>query len=299
MAALLTAPWWVTIATRHGLSPFLSAAHAAAQDSPSWFARVFSIWRLQFTGEPYLPFAALLMVIGLFATTSVAPRALLSAWLFFTYVLEPRGGTLFMMVPGSMLAGLGLQALLQTQVHNTHELPIEAAGLAGTLRGRQARLFLGFLSIYMLVAGYVTPLKVLQRATLQEAQLSAMRWIRDNTSPDSAFLLVTNGQPLLDPASDWFPALAERVSLATVFGQEWKPGLDFGRKIDDYNDLQACTDEGTQCLEAWAWASGKRFTHVYFGPDASGSPLARDLGNSTQYRILFFRKDVLVAERIR
>ena len=63
--------------------------------------------------------------------------------------------------------------------------------------------------------------------------------------------------------AEWFPALAQRPSLATVQGTEWLPGNRFPQQKQLYEKLTNCVTEDLKCVEDITRQSGLDFTHIY------------------------------------
>lgn len=107
-------------------------------------------------------------------------------------------------------------------------------------------------------------------APLSPQDQTAMHRVSQNTNPASAFIILplsvgtgsTDGLFWTDRASEWFPALAERHSAATVQGQEWVG--DFDRAIQNYGALEKCEEKDVSCLETWSVSTGRPFDYVYF-----------------------------------
>lgn len=287
---LLTAPWWITILGTHGLVPFIAVSTSVTGDSKPVLARVFFLFQFIFTEESFLPLVAVLGLMGAFLQIS-RRRYFLPLWMALPYLIEPRGGTLYMMIPLTMLAALGLTEIilpaLQFKQHGAADVRVVPQG---------AWPFGIFLLIYLLVAGYASAFKIYDRVTLTPSQVAAMEWVRENTGPEAAFLILSGNQPLLDPASDWFPALTERVSVATVFGYEWIRDGDFARRISQYENLQNCRNQAEACLDAWREESDKDFTHVFIQSSSELVPLTANLEKSPNYELIYRDDDVSIFE---
>jgi len=124
-------------------------------------------------------------------------------------------------------------------------------------------LLLAFLFLYGTVMAYFAGARLVQDATLEPRDEAALAWISGNTSATDRFALVTEGEPLLDATSDWFPAITGRRSIASFFGAEWIPGLDFGLGLSRYRALQACADKQSQCIEDWMRSGTESADYVY------------------------------------
>jgi hypothetical protein len=130
-----------------------------------------------------------------------------------------------------------------------------------------------------------------------------MQWAVDRTPENSRFLVVSAIQNTWqDQSAEWFPALAERVSVATVQGYEWVPGA-FYERWEENAVVQACAMKDTECIEDWAEKNGETFTHVYLSKrivaDSPGSvePLLASLRNSGEYVLRFENLDAAIFTR--
>ncbi len=294
--AILTSPWWVTILVRHGLDPFLAAASAAGQDSYNIALNLFALFEFNFADEPVLTIISVLGLIGVFYLLA-RKEFFLALWFVIMHIFEPRGGSLFTMIPLALFAGVGLDRVilpaLSTQYESLYLNP-GASGWAPSkyfLSGRYAKIFTGFLLIYLLIAAYLVGLRIRQDSTLTNADLQAMLWVKTNTTDTSKFALVTGQLPLHDPISEWFPALAERQSVATVFGLEWINDGKFGAHINDYRALQLCANQRIKCLDDWVAQNGNEINYVFIhsakGIDVKDLPLSVALENSPAYELVY------------
>jgi len=125
--------------------------------------------------------------------------------------------------------------------------------------------------------------------------------VRENTSEDCQFLLVTGQLPLRDAWSEWFPVLTERHSQATLFGYEWVNDGQFGTRVDDYKTLQACAYQDTACLEGWNQVSNTPFTYVFLWnrTDAMRYPLSVHMQQNPDYEPVFENEQTLVFRKVK
>jgi hypothetical protein len=91
----------------------------------------------------------------------------------------------------------------------------------------------------------------------------AMEWVSHNTPQHSRFLVVTSERWPVDRSSEWFPVLAQRVSVATVQGAEWLPNGEFARRVEGNDELRTCAVDGVDCLKRWILGHGVEVTLVY------------------------------------
>ncbi len=275
--AALSAPWWLTVVLRHGAAPFWAALSAARADSLPLLLRLAGLLKFDFTDERLLPLFAVLGLIGLLYRLAQGRRAL-ALWFVFLYLLEPRSGTLYMMIPLSLAVAVALQELLRPAL-------------------APSRLVWPLLASLTVLYGTLNALDVAvhikDNLTLQPADRTAFAWIRTHTPETSRFVLITGGHPLNDSVSEWFPVLAGRQSLLTVFGAEWRNDGQFAERLDRYRAVQDCNLQGMACLEGETESSA--FTHLYI---ELPSALAEQLADSPRYRVLYRTDRVILFERL-
>jgi hypothetical protein len=293
-ALLFSAPWWVTVLARHGDAPFLAVLSAADQDSYDLIARILILFRFNFTDEPFLTLTSVLGLIGLFGSIA-SKKPALPIWLFFIQLIEPRGGSLYLMIPISMLAGFALDRAVLPLMHTTGDVTQRYAAL----RINPQKAFIGFLFLYGTLSATTVTSKIGQELTLTQSDLAAFAWVRENTPRNASFLLITQGIPLNDATSEWFPALTERSSSATIFGYEWLANVDFGKRIQFYEQLQQCAGLGEDCLKKWIEASEQTVTYIYMRNGKGNTPsiLAEDLKSSPKYQILYEIDNIKIFQR--
>jgi hypothetical protein len=305
---VLSAPWWGTVLSRHGLGPFLASLNAARQNSFNQLVGLVVFFRFLFADEPYLTILSSIGAIGFFASLN-RKQGLAPVWLFAIHFIEPRGGTLYMMIPLSLLVGFGLDAVIlpglnTVEAQSRHPAkendPVNINGRDLILPlGKAARTFLILLFIYSTFSAYSIGSGIYENFTLKQADLAAFEWIKQNTPTDSEFLLLTGQLPLRDAWSEWFPVLAERRSQATVFGYEWINDGKFGRRIEAYNALQACSYDDANCLDAWDRESIYPFSYVYIynRTDPRRFPLTIHLQRKDNFRLIFQNDQTMLFQK--
>ena len=99
--------------------------------------------------------------------------------------------------------------------------------------------------------------------TLSDGSQKAFGWINTNLAAGHYFAIITGGQPLSDPVSEWFPALTQQVSAATVQGLEWYPGEDFSNYLLRSYQLQLCSNQDADCVKNWQIKNDLFFNYIY------------------------------------
>ena len=78
---------------------------------------------------------------------------------------------------------------------------------------------------------------------------AAMQWAAVETPPSSRFLIITEfTQWSGDTISEWFPVIANRVSVVTPQGSEWLPNGAFLTRVAEHGAAQACGSADGACL---------------------------------------------------
>ncbi|HWO73427.1 MAG TPA: glycosyltransferase family 39 protein, partial [Dehalococcoidia bacterium] len=237
---VLTAPWWLEVLLRLGPDPLLAASQTGGH-SPFQVLRPFLF---EWTEEPLFPLAAALGLLGVLACLRDR-RFLLPAWLLAFFILDPRKAATTAEVPLAMLAAIGLFDVVLPLLRRP------APGGVGEVTPRWAYAAVGLaLFVYApLSALYSTTDERSPLVMLPEADREAMAWVKANTPPDAVFLVMpATGIARVDPALEWFPALAQRRSVLTVQGTEWISG-QFDTTKDAYEDLVDCLRSAADCLQ--------------------------------------------------
>ena len=251
---LITAPAWMTVLARYGTAPIFSAAQTGDQS----LIRLFSMSTFSVTEEPFVSTIYVLGLIGLFVELR-RRRYFLPAFAFLPFLLEPRNAANVAIVPISLLAAIALVRVLA---------PVLLGREPGTHRpapnrltvGHLAAVFLGF--TLLINAGYVS----LQVATnhLQDTTLDAFRWVKENTPPESVFLVMTGElDSFCDPVQEWFPVMTERRSETTPQGREWLLSGGFGQYRKHLITLQGCVERDIGCLNESAAQMGLTYDYLY------------------------------------
>jgi 6-pyruvoyl-tetrahydropterin synthase related domain len=291
--AILTAAWWAVVAQRYGLDPFLAASAAARQDGYNPLVGLIIFFRYYFTDEPFTAIFASIGLIGMFRVLAQR-NFLLPVWFFTAHLLEPRGGTLYMMLPLSMAAGIALDEVI---------LPAFSFTTISLKRpGKVVSVFLVLLFFYGTFSANYASSKILTEKTLHSTDLNAFDWVRANSLPKSRFLIITGESALGDPTSEWFPAITLRRSQATIFGYEWVNDDRFSERAQLYTTLQDCAFQDVTCIEQWSRDSGLAFDYIYIRKLREGTliqvPLAIFLRQSPQYKSVYASPEVEIFEQL-
>lgn len=241
MALILSAPWWATVIYYHGVAPLASALQTG-QKTLSVLNLVF----FDFTEELYATLIAVLGLVGL-GYRLIRRDFLLPLWLTIPFLVEGRSAALPAAIPLAMLAAIGLIDVVLAAF-------LSSPGREMSASERVTPVELGvfaYLLIYLLFSTYQFGLQ-LSASTLSLPDREAMAWVRQNTAPNSTFLVLTGTNSITcDWVAEWFPALTGRRSLYTVQGQEWVKGEQFVSYVRSaYAPHKCLTDGDLSCLDS-------------------------------------------------
>lgn len=306
LATAISAPWWLSVMLRDGFTAILTVGN-----SRPFFGIDAIATRLRFdiTNERLVPVLALLALLGL-VVCAVRRDWFLPAWLGAVWLLVPwimpRVGAL----PVALMAGIGFGQVLLPLLERTHSLVDRSSGGNSTRVSPRAPLpaiVLGIVILYVSIGGFMVGPGLLVGLPVPDRE--AMTWVRENTSQDDRFLIVTGQTWGIDDVSEWFPALAQRQSVATPHGREWDTSVTFSTIVDRYDNLQECGDLDARCLDDWTRESGLDFEYVYIAkrklfhvnsPRLEGccSALRADLRESPDYVLVYDGPGASVYEKI-
>ncbi len=264
-ALALAAPWWSTVLRLHGVAPFLSTMSGSSQVWP-WYSSLVGFASLQLANEGGFPFVTALGLVGMVVMLH-RRQWLLPVWMLSIPLTEARAWQLRLVIPLALLAGIAMESAL---------LPLLLRGIASTgiggdgenARGAKcvAAIVLGFMLMYGTLSGwYVSTTSV---TSLTPGERSTMAWITRHTPRQSTFLIVRGGSWSLDAASEWFPALSGRVSVATVQGYEWIPGA-FAHRARRSERLAQCVSSTAACIDRWLAGTRERVDYIFVSRAAS------------------------------
>jgi hypothetical protein len=238
VATIVVVPWLLHVWVNYGLGPLLSAA----QTGGSPLDGLVTLASVQFSGGPLYVLSGLTL-FGIFIAL-VNRIWIIPVWLAVIVVSDPRAGLTYATLPASLAIALAVDDLgrLATRWGSRRR-----ARRAFSVVGLCALLALGTLDGAIVMASSGTP-----TAGLSDDTRAAMDWARNNTDPSARFLIVSGLPWHLDSASEWFPYLADRQSVATVQGHEWIGGNDFRRIESQHAWLQRCAFERrSDCIAQW------------------------------------------------
>ena len=280
----LSAPWWGTLLLRFGPRVLISAFEAGRLNTSNFFALFLFIH----TNEPLLDIQAMLGLLGVFACL-LQKKFFIPFWLLMVFILEPRLSATYAVMPTTLLAAIGLDAVV-------------LAGLSGKSIDQNSgmpRLNNAgrLLVLYLLVYGLVSAFVAAPHAGLSQAERQVMSWIQSNLPHDQSFLVVSGISGAgSDYVSEWLPALTDQISLGTPQGSEWLPGDVFRQRWAAHESLQMCFNRDGACLDQWAAQTHRSYDYVLVTPDETGESgaLPDFLDTNVNFQMIFQDEGVVI-----
>lgn len=256
LTLLLTAPWWLTVVMRHGFTPFTAAFLTAGQDGNAFV----DLFNFTITDEFGIRSIALLGLIGLFLFLT-RKRYFIPAWFLISYLVAPRSAKIFIAPIVAVAASYALITLMKL-IDRWRKGEKEDGGKIPFASTILSKVLLGLL-FFQWFASSVNVLAPFSTIRMTEADQKAFDWIPASTDKDSRFIVLTDYFWSADPVSEWFPALTQRISVATVQGTEWLGGGEFSTALERARGAQYCTNQAPTCLENWSAEYQVSFDYIY------------------------------------
>lgn len=282
----VTSPWWLTVASYHGLGPFLSAVHTGSYGSPIWvsfLAGVFSV-------EGVFPLLAILRVIGI-GYGIWKKQYFLLAWCILPFLAEPRSAPSVAFYPLTMLIAL---AFAEAIPYLVSRLPAVKLKLDEMHQNKfyNAGLFLAL--IYLFVYSGLYGFRLIGNS-LKPSEIKAMHWVQDNVPAEASFLTYTGVQsPEIDPFVEWFPALTGRRNISTIQGYEWLLADGFYEWYGQLAELQQC--ETLTCIEDWSFREAQEYQYILVKSEAGRSITEAMQAESETYARIYSSDGVEIYE---
>lgn len=240
VALLVVSPWLVIVVGRHGFS----ALTDIPSNGPNLPFAILTLFAARATALPFFdPLAVVATVMGVVCL--VRRQWFYPLWLVWGVVLSPQ----YSMVPFGILIASAVLALVRRRAAVQDGLPDGIARHAPTLG-------LAVVTTCLVFEGAVSALAVYDPwapvHAVSEARRDTTEWIASTLEPDARFALITNSTWPADADSEWFPILAERVSVATVQGSEMygREAFDEARVV--FHALQTCVrEQSVPCVQDW------------------------------------------------
>jgi hypothetical protein len=267
---LVATPWLVAVIATHGPAPLLSAGSSSIDPGVG----LNQLLGLRFADASVLDVMTALGVLGVIVRIA-RNQWMIPLWLVVTLLIDPRAGSTFATVP----LALSVVPILGELVQRT----VVAGGAAGSLdtdtlpslmrRHRAVSIILALLLFVTLRTASRTAVDPLDPMYgLAKDHVTAMRWIATHTEAGARFAVVTGRTWESDYISEWFPALAERTSVGTVQGSEWRGLPAFLERLATNRQLQNCADKTAACFDNWAAGWNEPSTYAFLPKGALFGP---------------------------
>ncbi|MEK6191317.1 MAG: hypothetical protein AABM41_03210 [Chloroflexota bacterium] len=277
-AFLVTLPWLLVMASVHGLGGVLAPGY---RWDPALGA--IRLLGLTFSGSGFTDLFLVVGVIGL------AVELLRRRWrlpLLLGCLIFAGEADFIAAVPWSLLGGAAFAFVL------------EGIGPMVSRRDRALRAGVALVALFgalvSSLGSVVDDTSRLQRVS--DDQAAAMAWVRDEAEQDARFIVASVVGWGADEISEWFPAVAERQSVATVQGSEWLGRDGFRAQRQRHRDVIRCTPSTVQCMFDWADSEGLADAWLFIPKGQVNGPLSPNdccpalretVRDSTHYEVVY------------
>jgi hypothetical protein len=278
--ALASSPWWLVVMIRYGFGVLLSPIVGNEQVFPMQNS-LRTVITLNLTHESWLPIGTVLALIGVVVCLR-SNLYLLPAWLVLVLVTDSRGWQIPLVVPLSLLAGVGTQAFLSAWRKSEHPAYSPSHRVNAELPTWSLGVILTFLIIRSI--GSAVVYEEANNTAVSGGERVAMAWISHHSSPNARFLAVGTRAGSSEEDVEWFPALTGRTSVETLQGQEWIPG-SYARQSLQIQALQGCLPD-LECIRHTLQAAAVRADYMYVAKSSPNTPcegLCGELNHSRLY----------------
>ncbi|NJN79815.1 MAG: hypothetical protein HC797_04710 [Anaerolineales bacterium] len=231
VSLLATIPWWGTVIYKFGVTPFISAWNVAEMDLYQFFEKFFfgTLFRVTiFSTKDY--FLPVFGIIGFISACFSKDRILLPIWLLITYIAAPKNSPISGLLPLAILIGIGLRNIDKGLLYLSEKLKINFSQRFQPNISIVYLFVLMFLSIPQLFNKPILPI-------LAPIERTAMEYVKENTTSDAKFIILTPSDWYSADAAEWFPYLAQRQSLTTPQGLEWISAMEFNKIVEQVTIL--------------------------------------------------------------
>ena len=285
-ALLLSAPWWWSVISYHGLAPFLSALNTGSYGNSMWHALSSAI----LASQTIIPILVILRIAGI-CWGVYKQKYFLVIWFILPYLVEPRSAPSIVFYPFCMLMAFAftdaLPALVdyfQKQDSFSRKPEFHERGWLNTI--------LVLIMVYLLAESSLFGFKLVN-TSLSIADREAMAWIQKNTPENSHFLPITGVKsPEIDPFVEWFPVLTQRRSQTTIQGLEWLLGPKFYERYADLAEVQGC--KTTACLSQWSVRTGLDYQFIVIQRPGAELGLITSLEKSLDFELVYSSNGSLI-----
>jgi len=290
MVFAFTSPWWVVVVQRHGLTPFTAAGQTGWHNLLSIFKLFFANQLSEYNLTPI----TILAIIGLFFMMA-QKKYFLPIWFFAIFISEPRSAPLYMSPVIAIFATVALIQILKL-LNNNKAKPIDHDNSVDFFLGKFSKVFFAIVFSQWVFSAYGTVINLSNYYYLDSSEMKAFNWVKENTPPESRFLVLSGNAPLTDPLSEWFPALTERISQGTAQGHEWLKGNKFDEVLEEAYKLQFCSTLSSECVANWSQSNSLPYDYLFIDPNDAGllngsddyqNALSGQLSSSNLYQLVY------------
>src|SRR5258706_5225243 len=246
---LLATPWLNDAISPHGIQPFVYAAQTSKHSLENYLTILNLYIPTTYIIIPTLFF----LYLGLWYSLKRHEYFIIT-WIVIIYMIDTRGAEFVAPLAESMLTGVGIFGFL-TWIDRSKNKPDNNITM-----GRLSQIVMIILTLYFTLTATSGDFQLLN-SSLKPEDLNMIGWVNNNIDKNKSFLLITGHKfSMSDPLQEWFPALTDQHSIATLQGMEWIKGANFFPWLEQLTLVQQCTNIG--CVDNWRTHNNVRYDYL-------------------------------------
>jgi hypothetical protein len=300
----LLLPYIYSVVRNHNIQPFINGFRGG-----EFFLlpQLLKIILFNYTQEFSFNIVGVLALLGLFYQIKKHDY-LLVVWFLLILFIDPRSINRSVILVICLLATITIQQVIKPVFIEDPpgKSEIQVGSSQNILKKNRISLYalimaFLFLQVFSLAffQFYIDDLTLYQ---VKITDRNAYEWIKNNTTSDSHFLVLTSSPDWhLDHAAEWFPALTQRSSITSVQGTEWLPDGRYyeARKFNEA--IKDCMVSDYSCIPKILVEAKIKADYVWVSKDKCENPdkictlpFLSDIRQDRYYQLVYENEGVAI-----
>jgi hypothetical protein len=286
IAALLTMPWFITIFTRHGITPFLNSSsthggltaiqfnsfRSLALSLRNGLGNIYSQWTGTATGAIGLVLLGLCYVL-------FKKKWFLLVWFLAIFLFVAENARYLYIVGAALAAEVVIDLFYYME--------------PGHFKARSSQAIMRFFPILLILSvfwmGFIYSLKDTVSLDIPDITNLA-RWFQNNTSENASYLFIANSVNYAEN----MPFFIDRTPVIAPWGSEWTSSYNNQKSM--YSSLLNCVQQNSiACV--YSLLQQKNLSPDYLITFNDNSVLTQDIGESSAWQKIYNNPKFLVYKR--
>jgi hypothetical protein len=275
-----SAPWWATVASRHGIETLLYA-----------FGSRQSLLEQIVEATQFGQFGAFWGALALVGALYQIAQHELFVPLWFGATMFAGEIVYIRPIPVAILAVIAINRVIVPTLRSAATtISVRHHRISASQVGTGLAWIFVILIIFHSTGMAAIDVSSEAYDDAEPGTLAAMQWVEQETPPDSRFLIVDPNPQDNWWVGDWFPAFANRTAVDVRYGSEWTGNFTeqvaFDKEVNNATTLAE--------LQTISRQHDGRFTHVFVRRRSGVHDLVVNLRQSRQATMVFRNDDAVV-----